>query len=71
LVFLHAYFDESGKESDHPVVTFSGVCALQPKLQKFEDAWSGLLLDYKLESLHMARASRFEVETTAEISFTS
>lgn len=39
-------------------MTFSGVCVLQPKLQKFEDAWSGLLLDYKLESLHMARASR-------------
>jgi hypothetical protein len=55
---LYGYFDESGKKSDHPVVTFAGVCVSQLKLQAFDDEWASLLRQYGLRSLHMARASR-------------
>ena len=59
MAMIHqAYFDESGKKGDHPVVTFSGVAVSQSKLQGFDDAWNELLRSYGLPSLHMARASR-------------
>ena len=58
MAILYAYFDESGKQSDHPVVSFSGVCVPQSKLQRFDDEWNALLRQYELRSLHMARASR-------------
>jgi hypothetical protein len=58
MAMFHAYFDESGKKSDHPVVTFSGVCVMQSKLDAFDAAWNTLLHQYGLRSLHMARASR-------------
>ncbi len=58
MAVIQAYFDESGKKGDHPVVTFSGVCVSQPKLQNFDEAWTALLQLYGLRSLHMARASR-------------
>jgi Protein of unknown function (DUF3800) len=53
-----AYFDESGKHKDHPVVTFTGVCAWPAKIQLFDDAWNALLNQYGLRSLHMKAASR-------------
>jgi uncharacterized protein DUF3800 len=55
MAIIHAFFDESGKHKDHPVVTFCGVCAPQSKLQQFDDAWNGLLRHYGLSSLHMAQ----------------
>lgn len=58
MAFLHAYFDESGKQNDHPVVTFTGVCISQSKLKDFDDAWNILLQQYEIRSLHMAKASR-------------
>lgn len=58
MAFLYAYFDESGKKGDHPVVTFTGVCISQARLQGFDDAWNALLHQYGLQSLHMAKASR-------------
>jgi len=58
MAILYAYFDESGKKSDHPVVTVASVCATQARLQQFDDAWNVLLRHYGLASLHMARASR-------------
>jgi hypothetical protein len=58
MVIHDIYCDESGKHSDHPVVTFSGVCVAQPKLQQFDDALKELLRRYELRSLHMARVSR-------------
>lgn len=59
MAIIHlAYFDESGKQSDHPVVTFSGVAVSQSALQEFDDAWNKLLRYYGIPYLHMARASR-------------
>ena len=58
MAILYGYFDESGKQSDHPVVTFAGVICRQTKLQAFDDAWNSLLRQYGIRSLHMARASR-------------
>jgi hypothetical protein len=60
MAILHAYFDESGKQGDHPVCTFSGVCVSQSRLAAFDDAWSVLLRQYALPSLHMAKASRLK-----------
>jgi Protein of unknown function (DUF3800) len=57
-VALHiAFFDESGKKDDHPVVTFAGVCARQDKLQAFNAQWKALLGQYGITSLHMKDAS--------------
>lgn len=60
MAILYAYFDESGKMGDHPVVTFTGVCVTQSKLKNFDDAWNTLLRQYGLKSLHMAKASRLK-----------
>lgn len=57
LAIFYAYFDESGKHLDHPVVTFAGVCAGQRKLDTFDDAWSSLLRRYGIETLHMKQAA--------------
>jgi len=58
MAVILCYCDESGKQGDHPVVTFSGLCLAQPKLAAFDDAWNTLLRQYEIASLHMARASR-------------
>jgi len=58
MAIIHAYFDESGKMGDHPVVTFTGVCANQSRLKTFDDAWNTLLRQYGLKSLHMYKASQ-------------
>lgn len=60
MAILYAYFDESGKKGDHPVVTFTGVCVSQFKLANFDDAWNTLLRQYGLPYLHMAKASRLK-----------
>lgn len=60
MAILHAYFDESGKMGDHPVVTFTGVCVSQTRLKDFDAAWNILLRQYGLKSLHMAKASRLK-----------
>jgi hypothetical protein len=58
MAILHCYFDESGKHKDHPVVTFSGVCITQSKLQQFDDAWNALLRQYGMPWLHMKEVSQ-------------
>lgn len=58
MAILYVYFDESGKKSDHPVVTITCVCVTQPKLHQFEDAWGVLLRRYDLPGLHMMKAAR-------------
>lgn len=58
MAILYGYFDESGKHKDHPVVAFSGVCAMQSKLPAFEQAWKEILRYYGMKSLHMAKAGR-------------
>jgi len=60
MAIINAYFDESGKKGDHPVVTFTGVCVSHQNLNKFDDAWSALLRKYELKSLHMFKALRLK-----------
>lgn len=60
MAILYGFFDESGKQGDHPVVTFSGVCAIESKIPAFNQAWSGLLDQYGIDSLHMVRAGRLK-----------
>lgn len=60
MTFLHAYFDESGKQHDHPAVTFTGVCVSGSRLSTFDSEWGVLLRQYGLKSLHMAKASRLK-----------
>jgi hypothetical protein len=57
MAILHCYFDESGKHKDHPVVTFSGVCISELKLQQFDESWKALLRQYGLPWLHMKEVS--------------
>jgi hypothetical protein len=58
VAILHCYCDESGKKSDHPVVSFSGLCITQSKVKSFDEDWDILLRHYEIDFLHMARASR-------------
>ncbi|HEV7674234.1 MAG TPA: DUF3800 domain-containing protein [Candidatus Angelobacter sp.] len=58
MAIMYCYFDESGKHKDHPVVTFSGVCITQSKLQQFDDAWNALLRQYGMPWLHMKEVSQ-------------
>ena len=60
MAILYAYFDESGKKGDHPVVTFSGLLISDPKLRSFDDAWNALLRQYEIPYLHMTKASRLK-----------
>jgi hypothetical protein len=60
MAILYGYFDESGKQSDHPVVSFTGVCAVESKIPAFNDAWNVLLRQYGIRSLHMMKAARLK-----------
>ena len=59
MVIFKAYFDESGKHTDHPVVSFGGVCAQEHNVEAFNQAWRKVLDFYKLPSLHMKEAARY------------
>jgi len=64
---FHAYFDESGKSNDHPIVTFCGVCAPIAKINHFRVDWEGLLRYYGIDELHMARASNPSIALSQKI----
>lgn len=58
--FLYAHFDESGKKSDHLVVTFCGVCGVRSRIRKFEEAWGVLLRRYGIPGgFHTIDALRY------------
>ncbi|MGB8540840.1 MAG: DUF3800 domain-containing protein [Candidatus Acidiferrales bacterium] len=57
MAILNAYFDESGKQNDHPAVTFCGVVTSPVELPSFEHNWRALLDKHGLKSLHMIEAS--------------
>jgi len=46
LAALIAYFDESGKPDDRPVVSLAAVVAVEPKWFRFEVSWKKALHDY-------------------------
>jgi len=73
MAIIQAFFDESGKHSDHPVVAFAGVCAEESRVQEFNSEWAVLLRRYGLDSLHMVKALKqaklspnFPAKTPAE-----
>lgn len=59
MAVIHGFFDESGKQADHPVVAFSGVCAYQPQLESFNNTWNKLLTHFDLKSFHMRDLAQF------------
>src|ERR1700682_2971889 len=59
MAIFHAYFDESGKQGDHPLIALSAVCASYARVQRFEDDWRALLRRYELLDFHMVKASRY------------
>jgi hypothetical protein len=67
MAILSAYFDESGKSGDHPVVTFCGVCGSRSRVSHFTDNWEGLLRHYQLEELHMTRAGNPSIALSGKI----
>lgn len=67
MAILHCYFDESGKHRDHPVVTFSGVCISELKMQQFDESWNTLLRQYGLPWLHMKEVSRLARNVCAKM----
>src|SRR5882762_5798103 len=67
MAIVKFFCDESGKHQDHPVVTFCGVAASQPRLQQFDDAWNTLLRQSGLLDLHMKRASGYTIKLSEKI----
>ena len=59
MAMFHAYFDESGKQGDHPLIALAAVCGTYAKIQKFEEEWNTLLRRYGLQDFHMVKASRY------------
>jgi len=59
MAVLQAYLDESGKQSDHPLIALCCVCAPSAKIDKFGDEWNALLRQYGVTEFHMKRASRY------------
>jgi hypothetical protein len=58
LAHLYAYFDESGKQEDHPVVVFSGFVDGFEAWRTFGNEWLRLLRHYRLTEFHAAKALR-------------
>ena len=56
MAVIYAYFDESGKHKDHPVVSFSGVCGTESRIKQFEVAWNALLRQHGLSDFKMTKA---------------
>jgi hypothetical protein len=59
MAVLQAYFDESGKQSDHPLIAVGCVFGPSRKIEKFNDDWTALLRQYDLSDFHMVRAREF------------
>ncbi|MGB7496317.1 MAG: DUF3800 domain-containing protein [Candidatus Acidiferrum sp.] len=59
MAVLQAFFDESGKQSDHPLIAVCCVCAPLAKIENFNDNWNRLLRKYGVPDFHMVRASKY------------
>ena len=55
---LYAYFDESGTERQHQIVSFSGLVDSFKSWLAFGDEWARLLREYKLSEFHAGEALR-------------
>lgn len=59
MAHLYAHFDESGKYSDHKVITLCGLVDGFKHWIGFQDEWMRLLRDTDLVEFHTARAVRY------------
>jgi len=48
LAHIYSYFDESGKEDSHKVVTYSGFVSTGKSVHEFQEKWKQMLREYKL-----------------------
>jgi hypothetical protein len=55
---LYAYFDESGKDDQHQIVSFSGLVDSFKNWMAFGEEWVRLLREYHLTEFHAAEALR-------------
>ena len=60
MTVLQAFFDESGKQSDHPLIAVCCVCGTSAQMNKFDDYWRALLEKHSVSDLHMKRASDYK-----------
>jgi hypothetical protein len=67
MALMTAYFDESGKHLDHPVVTFCGVAGHQLNIERFNGAWRSLLDSYDMKSLHMKHVSDWRERVSSKV----
>jgi hypothetical protein len=58
LAYLYGYFDESGKHSEHRVVSFGGFVDGFVKWRAFTEKWVQLLRDHQLSDFHAAKLLR-------------
>lgn len=56
MAIWQAYFDESGKQSDHPLIAIGCVFAPPGKIEQFNAEWIALLRQSGLSDFHMVRA---------------
>jgi len=56
---LYAYFDESGKHGDHPIVAFSGFIDGMQGWQDFQRTWDKLLRENQIPEFHTSKAIRY------------
>lgn len=59
MAILQVYLDESGKQSDHPLIAVCCTCGPQMKTDKFSDDWKALLRRYGVSEFHMKRACEY------------
>ena len=55
MTVLQAFFDESGKQSDHPLIAVCCVCGMSTQINEFDAYWRALLEKHSVSDLHMKR----------------
>jgi len=52
MAHLYAYFDESGKHKEHPIVTIGGLLDGMVRWRAFTEKWVQLLRDHQVPDFH-------------------
>ncbi|MGB9336510.1 MAG: DUF3800 domain-containing protein [Candidatus Acidiferrales bacterium] len=58
MAYLYAYFDESGKYKEHPIVAFTGLVDGFQNWRDFGDKWAALLRRDGITNFHAVKALR-------------
>lgn len=59
MAHLFAYFDESGKRGEHPIVAFSGFVDGFNQWRVLQEKWLHLLVENGIEEFHASKAIRY------------